>query len=334
MATTLVEAARARKAPGKLSTTGGKAGKAVSAAENNYGSALGDVAGQAYTPLKQRVSAGAAEARANRARMDAMQGAAATSQATYGAETTALASAGAAQMAQVQQNAKPQLITARSAIASANSYAARVGINIKDMNAQAKAQLYQAIIAQNTDMMKMQLQSQLDFENQQKLYDLQAKAAVTTELKGAPAVVTAVTGNMPSMLSAVQAYVNDNNTDKLSPAQAATAWAQTVTTDPAAATMMASVMTTLLVGANAHTDKNGTLDGNWIRTSVINSVHAAYPDYANDSTVSDALSNGVLSSMLMPSIPGGWESEAVWNSVLGSNSYQSWAVTPTTSTGG
>ncbi|HEX9899739.1 MAG TPA: hypothetical protein VGC81_10960, partial [Candidatus Methylomirabilis sp.] len=149
-----------------------KAGREQQSVVSDYGTALGGAIGQAYSPLRQRVQAGVSSAQARVGQARSMAQTAQQSTETHLEGQAAIDAAYAAQQDRVQKSARPQIISAQSAIASAESYAKGIGLDMKKMDATAKASIYQAIISQNAEMFRMQYAQQLEIEGQKQLFEL------------------------------------------------------------------------------------------------------------------------------------------------------------------
>jgi hypothetical protein len=261
----------------------------------SYGQALAGSVGLSFEGAMARGQAGVDTSRSLTKQSAAQTTIAQESDATYAAVAPAMAKGQAGAMARVRQNAQPGFISARAAMAEANAYAARIGIDMKKMKWEAKAAIYQSVIDQNGQMAQMVFQQEMALQQQEAMYDLQKQEESEAALAGAGAVVNTVTNTMPSMLQEVERiYAEEADKEDYSPAVAATEWATSVTVDPAAAKLLSAVMADILVQGKGHYIGEYTLDPEWVTNTLTNSITAAYPGYSpSRDTISSAMTPAV-----------------------------------------
>ncbi len=278
-------------------------------ATTDYGTAMGGAIIQKFGPAMERGQAGVDTMRSLSTQAREQTAIAQTSDATNAAMTAQMPKAQAAAMARVTQNAKPSFISAKSAMKEADAFAARIGLDMKKMKWEAKAQIYQSIIEQNSQMAMMVFQNEMQLQQQEAMYELQTKAAEEAELRGAPAVMNTVTNAMPSAMAELNRLLTaaEGNED-FNAVQAASDWAKKTTADPVAQAVLTNTMTELINNGNSHIT-DGVLDSAWVNATVTNSIKAQYPGFENAAEqISAALTPAILSGQLNEA---GWTE---WNS--------------------
>lgn len=244
----------------------------------DYGAALGGVASQALGPARARVGAGLQAAQSRVGQAAAISAAAVQSSQTYQEQQRQLQIANEAQMARTRESAKPQLISAQSAIKEAEAYAKSIGLDMKKMDWTAKASIYQSIIDQNAELFRMQFAQQLELDMAQKQADLIKEAEQDRILEGAPQVNRIITSSMPSIVAALKEYNPETDT----PGTFALQQAQAYTNDETARTVLVPILEELARGAASHPN----MDPEWIKNTVTGQIHALYPQYSTSSLAS------------------------------------------------
>ncbi len=284
-------AARARESRARVA-------RARADATTDYGTAMGGAIIQKFGPAMERGQAGVDTMRSLSTQARAQTAIAQTSDATNAAMTAQMPKAQEAAMARVTQNAQPGFISAKAAMKEADAYAARIGIDMKKMKWEAKAQIYESIINQNNQMAMMVFQNEIQLKNQQAMYDLQTKIAQDEAMKTAAPVVRSVNSAMPAMVELVKNMATKEKGEDFDPLAIAEEWASTQTADPAARAILVNTMTDLLNNAHSHV-VDGSLDKSWVENSVANSILTQFPQYANaEAEVRAALGTGVDSWQL------------------------------------
>jgi len=281
-----------------------------------YGTAMSGEINRVFKPAEARAAAGLKDAAANvGAAKTAVQTSMASSKLYHG-EVNSMGTAQGAALARVQAEGKPSMISAQSAIASANAYAKNIGIDMKKMDWSAKSAIYEAVISQNFEMAKMAYASQLQIDAQEKMYELQKSIAADEQAAQAPAVVDAISTQMPALVNDLASALDFGKAYKLADGtevtigsdtatQVAMDWANKHTMDAAAAPLIADIAFKAIIGIDQHV-QDGVLDGSWLNNLVSQSVSNAYPTYSGYSTqINNALSPSVYNAVLAASPSGG-----------------------------
>ncbi len=309
-------AARARESRARVA-------RARADATTDYGTAMGGAIIQQFGPAMARGQAGVDTTRSLSTQAREQTAIAQTSDATHTALTAQLPKAQEAAMARVTQNAQPGFISAKAAMKEADAYAARIGIDMKKMKWEAKAQIYESIISQNNQMAMMVFQNEMQLKNQQAMYDLQTKIAQDEAAKTAAPVVRSVNSAMPAMVEMVKKMAVSEKGENFDALALAEEWASTQSADPATRAILTNTMTDLLNNASAHV-VDGQLDANWVENSVANSILTQFPQYAGaEDEVRAALATGVgswqLASKPIGEDPGYFD-------YLATRSSQNWGI--------
>jgi len=262
---------------------------------NQYGTAMSGEVNRVFGPAAARAAVGVKTAASRTGQARTLSAAAAQSEQTYRKERQALPVAQRAALKRVDQEAMPGIVTARTAIKDAEAYAARIGIDMKQMDATARGAILQSIIDQNNQVFMMQAQAQLELQQQKKMFQLQTrmqdKADADAALKAAPQVVNSVSAAMGALVDQAS---NLSDADKENLAKAATDFATANAVDPTAQGVLSTIALQVFQGADAHMGDNGIVDLGWVRNTTVSQVHSMFPTYSSEPAIASSLSDGVM----------------------------------------